>query len=290
MKNILTIDLEDWYHGNMLEDDTINLIEYESKLIELTEKILFLLDKYENKATFFVLGECAEEFPGLIAEIYKRGHEIASHGYEHKLIYNRSKDYFTKDLKRSIELLENIIGEKVLGFRAPYWSIYKENTWVFDVLENNGIIYDSSLFPFKTHLYGDGSYRRFRHSITNSSNIKIEEIPPSVLKIAGIRIPFCGGFYFRCLPYNFVKYGINRINQIDNNPAVFYLHPYEIDVNKPSASKGLINNFILDFNIKNTEKKFVKLLRDFQFTSIKSYFDFNIEFPYKDKKRIINSV
>ena len=274
MKNVLTVDLEDWYHGNMLEDEETSFLEYESKLIELTEKILFLLDKYENKATFFVLGECAENFPDLIVEIHKRGHEIASHGYEHKLIYNRSKDYFAEDLKKSITLLEDIIGEKVLGFRAPYWSVYKENAWVFDVLENNGIVYDSSLFPFRTYLYGDNSYSRFQNSITNSSNIKIEEIPPSVLEFSGIRIPFCGGFYFRFLPYKFVKYGIKRINLMEGHPAVFYIHPYELDVKKPRTSKGWVNNFILDFNIKNTEKKFVKLLRDFTFTSIKSYFDF----------------
>ena len=274
MKNILTIDLEDWYHGNFLEDEQRYLVNPETRLVEQTMKVLSLLDKTDNKSTFFVLGECAENFPDLILDIYKRGHEIASHGYEHKLIYKQSNDYFANDLEKSVKLLQSIIGEKVLGFRAPYWSVYKENKWVWDVLRDNGIIYDSSLFPFRTYLYGDNSFPRFRYSVDVSPSSTVEEIPPSVSEIRGARIPFSGGFYFRVLPYPCINYFVNRTNRKESRPAVIYLHPYELDVKKPKSSKGFLNNFILDYNIRNNEKKFLKLLTDFRFISIKSYFGF----------------
>ncbi|MFX0199075.1 MAG: polysaccharide deacetylase family protein [Candidatus Hodarchaeota archaeon] len=273
MNNILTFDLEDWYHGNFLDSDN-NQADPVDRVIEPTLKIIKILKDTSNKATFFVLGSVADKYPELIKKIYQEGHEIASHSFEHKLIYNLGRDKFAADVKKSVNILENIIGEKIYGYRAPYWSLYLQTDWAWDVLQKNGLLYDSSLYPYKTYLYGDNSIPRFKYDLNNYS---LFEIPPSILKVLEIRIPFCGGFYFRVLPYWFVKWGINRINKLDKQPAVFYLHPYEIDIEKPKSSHGFKNNFILHANIKKTEQKLLNLLMDFKFVSIKDYYNLKLK-------------
>ncbi len=275
MNNILTFDVEDWYHGNFLDNNNNNnRAGTIDRVIEPTLKIINILKETSNKATFFVLGCVADKYPELIKEIYQEGHEIASHSYEHKLIYNLDRDEFATDIKKSVDILENIIGEKIYGYRAPYWSLYLQTDWAWDVLRKNGLLYDSSLYPFKTYLYGDNNIPRFKYYLSNSS---LFEIPPSILEVLKIRIPFCGGFYFRVLPYWFVKWGINRINKYEKQPAVFYLHPYEIDAKKPKSSQGFRNNFILHVNIKKAEQKLSNLLRDFKFVSIREYYNFKLK-------------
>lgn len=275
MKNILTFDLEDWYHGNFLHDEYGNGKHYEDRVVESTDLILNMLDQTGNTATFFVLGEVAEKHPGLIRDIHKRGHEIASHCFEHRLVYDRTPEDFARDIKKSVGLLQELIAEPVIGFRAPYWSIYRENEWVWKILEENGIKYDSSLYPFRTYLYGDNQFPRFKYQIAAASDGILDEIPPTTLEMYGKRIPFCGGFYFRILPYWFVKWGIKKVNRQESQPVVFYLHPYEIDKNKPKSSKGFRNNFILDVNVKRADRKLMRLLEDFQFVSMREYFNLN---------------
>lgn len=268
MKNILTFDLEDWYHGNFLDNGENNI----DRLVEPTLKILKILKDTANRATFFVLGCVAEKYPDLIKKIHKQGHEIASHSFEHKLIYNRDRNEFARDIEKSVKVLENIIEDKIFGYRAPYWSLNFNTNWAWKILYQNGMTYDSSVYPYKTYLYGDSNAPRFKYNVNCDKNCSLLEIPPSTIEIWGKRIPFCGGFYFRILPYWFIKWGINRINNLDKQPAVFYLHPYEIDVNKPKSSKGFRNNFILHANIKKAEKKLWRLLKDFRFVSIKEFY------------------
>jgi polysaccharide deacetylase family protein (PEP-CTERM system associated) len=268
MNNILTFDLEDWYHGNFLDNnDQVHPVD---RIVEPTLRIIDILRKTSNKATFFVLGCVADKHPELVKEVYREGHEIASHSYEHKFSYSRDRDRFATDVKESVDTLENIIGAKIYGYRAPYWSLYLETDWAWEVLRQNGLLYDSSLYPYRTYLYGDSTIPRFRFDLHNCS---LFEIPPSILEISKVRIPFCGGFYFRILPYRFVKWGISRTNQLDKQPAVFYLHPYEIDVEKPRSSQGIRNNFILHANIKRAERKLWSLLMDFSFVSIRDYYN-----------------
>jgi polysaccharide deacetylase family protein (PEP-CTERM system associated) len=267
MNNILTFDIEDWYHGNFLDDSSH--MDPVDRVVEPTLKITSMLRDTSNKATFFVLGCVADKHPGLIKEISREGHEIASHSYEHRLAYDLDPGVFAEDIKRSVGTLEDIVGEKIRGYRAPYWSLYRNTDWAWDVLEENGLLYDSSLYPYKTYLYGDNTIPRFRFDLAKSP---LFEVPPSTLEISRMRIPFCGGFYFRVLPYWFVRWGIKRINRSEDEPAMFYLHPYEIDPAKPRSSQGLRNNFILHANVKRTEGKLVRLLTDFQFVSIRDYY------------------
>lgn len=270
MKNLMTFDLEDWYHGNFLDENIFGKNDVD-RVVEPTLTILEMLQESGNSATFFVLGCVAEKHPELIKKIHQQGHEIASHSYEHNLIYKLNKNEFQKDVEKSVKILEGIIGDKIIGYRAPYWSINYEMEWVWESLKQNGIIYDSSIYPFKTYYYGDNNASRFKHNLSWNENNSLIEIPPSTLEIMNNRIPFCGGFYFRILPYWVVRWAINRINNLENYAAVFYLHPYEIDVNKPRSSKGFRNNFILHVNIKKAEKKLRKIMKDFKFVSIKDY-------------------
>ncbi len=270
MRNILTFDLEDWFHGNFLFESSE--FEYkESRVLEPTIRLLKILKKTNSRATFFVLGSVAEKFPDLIRKIVAEGHEVASHGYLHRLVYKLTPEEFREDLKKSIAILTEIADRAIEGYRAPYWSIYPEMAWAFDVLAEAGIKYDSSIYPFKTYLYGSGKAPRFQYEVRGKKNDAIKEIPPTVMEIFKRRIPFCGGFYFRLLPYFAVKWGIKRTNNKEQNPVVFYLHPYEIDAKKTKNSKGLKNNFILHVNVKRAEKKLTRLLDEFDFYSMREF-------------------
>lgn len=272
MKNLLTIDLEDWYHANYVE----NLFDpnqiYEERVIENTKKMLLMFDKYEAKATFFTLGIIAERYPDLIRLIHARGHEIASHGYGHQLIYKQTESEFEEDLQKSIKAIYLAIGIKPNGYRAPSWSVNRNTPWVFSVLKRNGIQYDASIFPVKTFLYGipEAPILPFQLEFAEGSII---EIPTSTIKFARKNLPFSGGFYFRFLPYIVIKKLFNKMNK-SGIPVIFYLHPREIDLHQPKlANLSLKNYFIHYYSIKSCERKLDKLLKEFQFDTVESFLD-----------------
>ena len=196
---VLSIDLEDWFHS--LDYNQENWNNYERRIEHGTRKILELLDTKNSKATFFVLGEVAENHPELIREISNEGHEIGSHSYYHKFIYQQSASEFRDDLKRSLNLLEDLTGEKIISFRAPYFSITKESLWAFDILKEERIEIDSSIFPVLNHRYGIPSAERFPHQLKNG----IWEWPITTFKTFVGNFPFAGGVYFRFLPLAVTK-------------------------------------------------------------------------------------
>ena len=272
MKNIMTFDIEDWYHANYEEVDSSVCATYEERVQEPTRKILQLLKKTKTSATFFVLGHVAERFPKLISEIADEGHEVASHGYNHKLVYKQTREEFIEDIGKSKHILENIIGEKIIGYRAPSWSVSVSKTpWAWKSLKDVGFLYDSSIFPFKTFLYGDGKSNPYSHEIYLEGNKSIYEAPPSIIKFFNARFPFSGGFYFRLLPLKVIEFGIRRLNR-KSCPAILYLHPREIDTEQPKLRLNFRNNFIHYYNIKNTENKLCRLLSRHKFTSIEDMF------------------
>ncbi len=270
MKNILTFDIEDWYHPNLADKDLLGAGPFEDRVEEPTLRILNILDETHNKATFFVVGDIAEKFPDLVREIVRRGHEVGSHGYRHNLVYDYTEAQFETDLGNSVRLLEKITGRKVLGYRAPSWSLGEKTPWAWDAMHDLGLQYDSSLYPFKTFLYGDSTSSRFEYNLTLSGDKPFREIPPSVAEVLGRRVPFSGGFYFRVVPYVFLKAGIRQYNRA-GQPAVVYLHPWEIDVEQPRLKPDALKRFILYANLKRTEKKLRRLLTDFRFISIKDH-------------------
>ncbi|WP_373230223.1 XrtA system polysaccharide deacetylase [Cohnella sp.] len=285
MKNILTIDLEEWYHANYSEGLFDNSQQYETRVVRNTEILIDLFDAYNVKATFFTLGVIAEQFPELIRTLHARGHEIATHGYGHQLVYKQDKREFEEDLLKSISYIEKAIGDKPIGYRAPSWSVNEDTCWVYPILKKNGILYDSSIFPVKTFLYGFPGAPRFPFSIEFGQD-EILEFPMSTIKIGNQGIPFSGGFYFRFLPYPLIKMGFRQINR-SGNPSMFYLHPREIDTEQPRLDNlNRRDRFIHYFGLAGSQAKLEKLLADFDFTTVKDYFFGNERLVALPKKYI----
>jgi polysaccharide deacetylase family protein (PEP-CTERM system associated) len=275
LKNILTIDLEEWYHANYTDGLFDNSQKYESRVVRNTETLINLFDAYDAKATFFTLGVIAEQFPELIRTLHEHGHEIATHGYGHQLVYKQDTREFEEDLLKSITFIEKAIGDKPVGYRAPSWSVNQDTGWVFPILKKNGILYDSSIFPVKTFLYGFPGAPQFPFSIEFGQD-EILEFPMSTLKFGNQGIPFSGGFYFRLLPYPLIKMGFRQLNR-GGNPGMFYLHPREIDMEQPRLDNlNRRDRFIHYYGLSSSQSKLEKLLSDFDFTTVKEYF-FGIE-------------
>lgn len=268
MKNILCVDLEDWYNANLAD---LGNVQKTSRIENNTYVLLELFRQYGVKATFFVVGEIAEKFPGLVRKILDNGHEIGCHSYAHKLVYSLTPDEFREDTKKAKELLERVTGEKVNSYRAPSWSITESSFWALGILKEEGFKYDSSIFPFKNFLYGVADAPRFPYNSSKyDSHSDLEEIPPSTLRILGINIPFSGGFYFRALPLWVVKSAFSWFNRKEK-PVVFYIHPWEIDSETPRLKLNCRDRVITYFGIKKNKNKFEKLLKKYKFTSIQDY-------------------
>jgi polysaccharide deacetylase family protein (PEP-CTERM system associated) len=268
-KNIMSVDLEDFFCDLPFESWS----KYESRVLKNTNKILDLFEKYQIKATFFTLGYIAEKFPDLIKKIDDRGHEIASHSYSHLDIRKTTEKDFENDIVKSIKILEEIIGKKVLGFRAPYFSIDKKSFWAMKILSKY-FKYDSSIFPVKTPLYGIRNAPRniYKPNLTNPSIEDVEseliEIPLATDRIPIIgNIPIAGGFHLRFLPYFYIKYGLNKINN-SNNSFIFYIHPKDLDPEMPKINEYAWHYY---YNLSGATKKFERILKDFEFCSVKDF-------------------
>jgi len=279
--NIMTVDVEDWYQSSLdvLGPEHANLprpIFPSDRVVINTRRLLNIFDEYNVKATCFILGTVTETYPNLVREINDSGHEVATHGYGHDLVYKLDPKQFQDDLKRSINLLKSITGKKVNGYRAPYFSITQESEWALDVLAKLNIEYDSSIFPIKRKLYGFPGRKSFPHNIITDNGRSLYELPVSTINIFGKILPIGGGGYFRLLPYSLVKKAISSINNKDQS-AVFYLHPYELDTDellKPLPNESKKTRFVRycqRLNRDKTEAKLRKLLTDFNWTSAKEW-------------------
>lgn len=275
MLNALSIDVEDYFHVSNFESSVgfKNWDKHESRVERNTKVILSILSEYNVKATFFVLGWVAEKNPQLIREIFDEGHEIASHSYAHSLIYKQTKEQFRKDLIRSKKILEDTIGDKIVGYRAPSFSITKESLWALDILIEEGFLYDSSIFPVTHHRYGIADSRRFPYKILGKDDKCLYEIPLSTITIFRKNIPIAGGGYLRLFPYRFTKWGLNRINKKEKQPVFLYLHPWEIDCHQPRLNGSLLSRFRHYVNLDKMEKNLVQLINDFQFSRMIDYLD-----------------
>jgi len=230
MKNAITIDLENWYDANLIAPYVAEGYR-DDRVVVSTRRILDLLDEYQVKATFFTLGLLAGEQPELILEIDRRGHEIASHGWGHQLVYSQTEEEFETDLIRSLSCIKEIIGKEVKGYRAPSWSVGEGIPWFYDVLIRNGIEYDSSLFPVKTELFGSADNPRKPYVVQRETG-NLMEFPASTVRVAGRNFPVAGGAFFRGLPLWYSRWGIRRLNR-EGIPAIVYIHPWEMDTDIP---------------------------------------------------------
>ena len=277
MRHVMTVDVEDYFQVSALEERTPTEQgpSYRPRDETNTLKLLDLFSRFDVKATFFVLGWVAERFPALIRKISENGHEVASHGPMHDRVSNESPEDFRIGVLATKKRLEDITGADVLGYRAPSFSIGPQQTWAWDILADTGHRYSSSIYPGQLDHYGFPGAPR---TAFPAGNADLLEIPVTTLGVAGKRIPLGGGGYFRLYPYWAFSAGIRFLNEKERVPAMFYLHPWEIDPAQPRIS-GLSGKtrFRHYLNLHKTERRLSKLLRDFEWGRVTDVFDFDIE-------------
>jgi polysaccharide deacetylase family protein (PEP-CTERM system associated) len=268
----LTVDVEDYFHvaafaSNIHRDSWTSR---ESRVVGNTRKLLGIFEQHGVRGTFFVLGWVAERHPLLIREIAAQGHEIACHGFSHRLVYEQSPEEFYEETHRAKNLIEDITGTAVLGYRAASYSIVRESLWALDILVELGFAYDSSIFPVHHDRYGIPDAERIPHRLTTPHNKAIVEWPLSTAKIFGCRLPVSGGGYFRLFPYWLTRWGLASINQREQRPFVFYLHPWEIDPAQPRvAAASWLSRFRHYNNLEKCEGRLRRLLGEFRFGTVR---------------------
>ncbi len=272
MKNILSIDVEEWFHPEAVQHlfPANSWDERESRVEENVEKLLALFDSQNTKATFFVLGWTARKFPQLIKKMAAAGHEVATHGNSHRMVTKLTPDEFREDLAESISVIQEISGEKVLGFRAPTFSIVKETQWAWEIMLELGIEYDSSVYPIWHDRYGIPDAPRHLYIALEKKSRKLIEFPMPTLKIGNKNLPFGGGGYLRIFPLSFTKYAIKKFNK-EKLPAIIYAHPWEFDMEQPRLKLGTIQTWRHYYNINRNLKKLETLLVHFEWTSFKDF-------------------
>jgi len=271
--NCLTVDVEDYFHPNAM-DAAVAPEQWTSlpqRVERNTLRMLDLLDEHETKATFFVLGWVAERHPRLVGEIVGRGHELACHGYLHRLVYELGPVAFRRDVERARAVLQDQAGRAVDGFRAASYSIVATAMWAIDVLIDAGFAYDSSIFPVHHDLYGIPNFDRFLVRIDRPGG-SIIEIPPSTLRVAGTNLPIAGGGYLRIAPYALTRWAIRRINRVDGEPAIVYTHPWELDADQPRLPVGMRTRLRHYSRLATTEEKLRRLLSEFHFAPLGTVF------------------
>jgi peptidoglycan-N-acetylglucosamine deacetylase len=266
--NILTFDIEEWFHildNNTTKNET-DWSLYETRIHSNMDRIFKLLEKRKQSATFFCLGWIAKKYPGVIRDIIKQGFEIGSHSFMHQLVYELKPDEFRKDLDSSIKILEDISGEKIKYYRAPGFSIREENAWAFEILAENGIEVDCSIFPAPRAHGGFPSYNSAIPSIIQYKGIKLKELPINYAIIANQPLIFSGGGYFRLFPYSMLK----RLTS-GSNYVMSYLHPRDFDTEQPMIT-GLstLRIFKSYVGLSGSLDKLDRWISDFKFVDIRA--------------------
>lgn len=269
IENALTIDVEDYFQVAALAEavryDDWDSMEY--RVEANTDRILALFEEADVKATFFTLGWVAERSPKLVKRIADAGHEVASHGYSHQLIYNQTPNIFREETRRSKEILQGILGRAVTGYRAASYSITNQSRWALDILAEEGFTWDSSIFPVRHDRYGMPGTPRWPHRLTTDKGYELAEFPLSTLKLPGYTLPIAGGGYFRLFPYWFSDWGLGSINR-QGQPFVFYLHPWEVDPGQPRLDVKWFSRFRHYNNLDVCEQRLAQLLKRFRFTTM----------------------
>jgi len=266
--NGLSVDVEDYFHASALSEcyprerwDTL-----EHRVGANTNRLLDLFDITDTRGTFFVLGWVAKRYPEIVREIDRRGHEIACHGYSHRLVYEQSRSEFEQETKLAKEVIEQTIGKAVLGFRAASFSITEESRWALKIIADLGFKYDSSIYPVQHDRYGIPG-ESIRPSVHEFSTSRLIEAPPGVLELGKFKLPIGGGGYFRLFPFALTRTAIRRANE-RGIPFVFYIHPWEIDEGQPRADAPWITQARHYTNIGKVYDRLAKLLNEFEFASI----------------------
>jgi polysaccharide deacetylase family protein (PEP-CTERM system associated) len=272
--NALTVDVEDYFHASAF-DRVVPRASWsgrESRVVANTHRLLELFNVHNVRATFFVLGWVADRFPSLVRDIAAYGHELASHGYHHQLVYTLTAGQFREDVRRAKATIEQGAGTSVRGYRAPSFSITQQSLWALDILIDEGHAYDASIFPIRHDRYGIPDAPRTAHIIQRSAG-SIVEFPSSTVRLGGANYPIAGGGYFRLFPYAATKWGIARVNTRDREPVMLYIHPWEIDPEQPRLPASTATNVRHHVGMRTTLDKLRRVLTDFSFGTVSDVLD-----------------
>lgn len=267
--NALTIDVEDYFQVAALAEavDRNDWSSMEYRVEVNTDRLLDLFSQRGVRATFFTLGWVAERSPELIRRIQKAGHEIASHGYSHQLVYQQTPEVFREETRKSKQILEDITGEAVTGYRAASYSITAQSRWALDILCEEGFTWDSSIFPVHHDRYGMPGTPHEPYRLEAPGGGKLVEFPLSTCPLGSYRLPIAGGGYFRLYPYWLSRWGLGKINKA-GQPFIFYLHPWEIDTGQPRLKVKPLSRFRHYNNLNKCMGRLEQLLEDFRFGSV----------------------
>ena len=268
-KNALTVDVEDYFQVAALAEavDRQDWPTMEYRVEANTDRLLELFEQRDVKATFFTLGWVAERSPDLVRRIQKAGHEIASHGYSHQLVYNQTPDVFREETRKSKQILEDITGEPIKGYRAASYSITAKSRWALDILCEEGFTWDSSIFPVHHDRYGMPGTPHQPYILEAPEGGTLKEFPLSTCPVGNYRMPIAGGGYFRLYPYALSRWGLGKINRA-GQPFIFYLHPWEIDTGQPRLKVKAFSRFRHYNNLDKCMNRLERLLTDFEFGSV----------------------
>lgn len=270
--NVLTVDVEEYYHGveftRALGRETLGRLP--SRVVAATERLLDLLDRHRARATFFTLGVVAERHPALVRRIVARGHELASHGWDHTPVFAQDPAGFRRDVRRAKQALEQAGGCAVAGYRAPNYSIRSDTPWAFATLWEEGYRYDSSIHPIAHDRYSFPDAPRFPYLVPGLEGA-LWEVPVGTARLAGTNLPLGGGF-FRLFPLAWVRAAIASVNRREGRPVVLYVHPWELDPGQPRVPMPWHHRARHYMGLERAEAKLAALLEAFPFTSIADAF------------------
>jgi polysaccharide deacetylase family protein (PEP-CTERM system associated) len=272
MVNVLTVDVEEYFHPNEVQPylDPTGWGSLPSRIDYQVSQVLDLFQEKATKATFFILGWVAEHHPRTVAAIAAAGHEIGCHSYAHELIYKQTPAQFRRDTERAVAAIENACGATPRVYRAPSYSITRESFWALEILVECGFTHDSSIYPIAHDRYGIPGFERHPHVIETPSG-PIHEFPIATVQLGKDQIaPVGGGAYLRLLPCRYTRAGIRRVNREEGKPVCIYLHPWEMDPGQPHMARGMVARARTYTGIRGMSRKMSQLLAEFQFSTLTS--------------------
>jgi polysaccharide deacetylase family protein (PEP-CTERM system associated) len=269
--NALTVDVEEYYHAAIFRRGTSALKErrFESRVVGSMEQLLALLKRHQSKGTFFVLGEVAAAHPALVRRIAEEQHEVACHGDLHEDVCRQRPREFRADVRRAKAQIEQIIGQEVIGYRAPNFSIGPDQSWAYEILAEEGYQYDSSLHPIHHDRYGQPNAPRFPHQIWDNGVSSLTEFPIGTARVLGMNLPIGGGGFFRLLPFSLIRLGMRRVNLREEQPVMFYLHPWELDPGQPRPPMSWPYRFRHYVGVEKEADKLGRLMALFRFGTVR---------------------
>ena len=266
-----SVDVEDYFHVEAFRGvvDQADWASMEQRVEPNTRRLLDLLDAHGVRATFFVLGWVGERSPGLVRDIHAAGHEVGIHGYDHRPITMMTEPEFRRDIRRAKNIVEDLTGEPVLGYRAPTYSVVRDTMWALDVMAEEGLAYDSSIFPIVHDRYGIPDAPRYPW-VEERGERRLAEFPISTVRLFGRNLPFIGGGYLRLLPMPYVRWGARRVTGRERRPLMLYVHPWEIDPDQPVLDVGRVTRLRHYRGLGRVEHRLDELLSTCRFDTVRS--------------------